>query len=135
VPEFRAFGADFQARMPVSFERAREIRSLLAGGITPPPVQDRLPMWLGYRGPPGAYHAGLLDEGLLRTDEKLLAPYRAGLTAGGHDPSSARMAGGVGLMLADDPEASSASGRTCRTCGIPSIATRSRERSGRFPAR
>lgn len=86
VLEFQAFGADVRSRLPVSFERVRGVRSLLAAGITPPPVQDPLPIWLGYRGPRGAYHAGLLGEGLLRIDEKLLAPYLAGLTAGGHDP-------------------------------------------------
>ncbi len=105
APEFQAFGADVRSRMHVSTERAREVRTLLATRITPPPVQDPLPVWLGYRGPRGAYHAGLLGEGLLRVDRDLLATYLAGLTDGGHDPSSARMAGRVGLMLADDPEA------------------------------
>jgi len=60
--------------MHVSIERAREVRSFLATRITPPPVQAPLPMWLGYRGPRGAYHAGLLGEGLLRIDRDLLAP-------------------------------------------------------------
>jgi alkanesulfonate monooxygenase SsuD/methylene tetrahydromethanopterin reductase-like flavin-dependent oxidoreductase (luciferase family) len=68
VPEFQAFGADIRSRMPVSFERTREVRNLLATCVTPPPVQDPLPIWLGYRGPRGAYHAGLLGAGLLRAD-------------------------------------------------------------------
>ena len=46
-----------------------------------------------------------LGEGLLSVDPALLEPYRAGLAEGGHDPGSARMAGLVNFMLADDPDA------------------------------
>jgi alkanesulfonate monooxygenase SsuD/methylene tetrahydromethanopterin reductase-like flavin-dependent oxidoreductase (luciferase family) len=105
VPEFEAFGADVTKRFSATFERARQIRTLLAERrITPGPVQDPLPIWLGYRQAAGAYRTGLLGEGLQRADHALLPPYLDGLKAGGHDPGSARMAGGVGLVVADDPE-------------------------------
>jgi hypothetical protein len=42
---------------------------------------------------------------LLSLNAELLAPYREGLTQGGHDPSSARMMGLLGVIVADDPEA------------------------------
>jgi alkanesulfonate monooxygenase SsuD/methylene tetrahydromethanopterin reductase-like flavin-dependent oxidoreductase (luciferase family) len=105
VPEFEAFGADVRKRFSVTFERVGQIRALLAEGrIMPGPVQDPLPIWLGYRQAAGAYRTGLLGEGLQRADHALLQPYRDGLKAGGHDPGSARMAGNVGLVVADDPE-------------------------------
>src|SRR5206468_685378 len=75
------------------------------GGVTPQPVQRPLPIWLGYQGPQGARRAGLLGTGLLTIDPDLVAPYRAGLAEGGHDPSSARMAGGIQGWVSDDPEA------------------------------
>lgn len=103
--EFAAFGADFGRRYGRTDQRIREIRALLAGGeLTPPPVQDPLPLWLGYQGPQGAARAGRLGVGLLTLNPASLAPYRSGLAEGGHDPAQARMAGLVSAVLSDDPE-------------------------------
>jgi alkanesulfonate monooxygenase SsuD/methylene tetrahydromethanopterin reductase-like flavin-dependent oxidoreductase (luciferase family) len=106
VPEFEAFGADIGSRFSATFDLTGEVRRLLGSGtVTPPPVQHPLPIWLGYRQVVGAYRTGLMGEGLLRMDPGLLRPYLDGLAAGGHDPSRARMAGSLGLVIADDPEA------------------------------
>src|SRR5262249_34781573 len=71
----------------------------------PMPAQKRLPIWMGYQGPKGARRAGLLGEGLLSATGALYEPYRQGLIEGGHDPSIARMAGGIQTWVSDDPEA------------------------------
>ena len=106
VPEFAAYGADIDRRYSLTDQCARELRRLWReGSVTPPPVQDPVPIWMGYQGPQGARRAGLLGEGLLSVDGALLEPYRAGLAEGGHDPGAARMAGLVSFVLADDPEA------------------------------
>jgi hypothetical protein len=73
--------------------------------VTPSPVQDRLPIWLGYMGPQGAKRAGLLGECLLTADAQSWAAYREGLIEGGHDVAGARMAGGITAWISDDPEA------------------------------
>jgi alkanesulfonate monooxygenase SsuD/methylene tetrahydromethanopterin reductase-like flavin-dependent oxidoreductase (luciferase family) len=106
IPEYAAFGADIERRYTLTDECAREVRRLWReGDVTPPPVQDPVPIWMGYQGPQGAARAGRLGEGLLSLDRALLEPYRAGLVEGGHDPASARMAGVASFVLADDPEA------------------------------
>ncbi|HVX21723.1 MAG TPA: LLM class flavin-dependent oxidoreductase [Acidimicrobiales bacterium] len=106
LPEFEAFGADMGRRFADTDERAVEIRRLYADGVvSPPPVQDPMPIWLGYASPAGARRAGRLGFGLLAMSPELAAAYLEGLDAGGHDRSSARMAGNLNFFLADDPEA------------------------------
>ncbi len=79
----------------------REIRRLWrTGEATPPPLQERVPIWIGCEGPRGARMAGRLGEGLLALKPELLEPYVSRLA----DPSCARMGGCVNLLLADDPE-------------------------------
>ncbi|HUP72094.1 MAG TPA: LLM class flavin-dependent oxidoreductase [Acidimicrobiales bacterium] len=103
--EFDAFGADLATRYGTTDSRIREIRTLLDdGGVTPSPIQRPFPIWAGYQGPQGARRAGRLGCGLLSLNAELLTPYRAGLVDGGYDPSSARMMGLLGVILADDPE-------------------------------
>lgn len=103
--EYAAFGADIERRMSLTDAATREVRDLLWGGeLLPPPVQQQVPVWLGYQGPKGARRAGRLGVGLLATNRASLAPYREGLVEGGHDPSLARMGGVVDLIVADDPE-------------------------------
>ena len=105
VPEFAAYGADLSRRYGLVEQRVREIRELFSSGrVTPAPVQDPLPIWLGFGGPQGARRAGRLGEGLLTLSPELLKPYREGLLEGGHDPDSGRMAGPLMFVLADDPE-------------------------------
>ncbi|MGW0042355.1 LLM class flavin-dependent oxidoreductase [Rhodococcus sp. NPDC003348] len=103
--EFDAFGSDFRARYAVTDRAFAAVRNLLSdGGVTPGPVQDPVPMWLGYQGPRGAARAGRLGAGLLSLDPALSAPYLAGLEEGGHGADSARRGGMLDIVVADDPE-------------------------------
>ena len=108
VPEYKLYGVSGERRYGITDERARQLRRLWTGGdggVTPRPVQERVPLWMGYLGPQGARRAGLLGEGLLAADPTLWEPYRAGLVEGGHDPASGRMAGGIQGWVSEDPEA------------------------------
>lgn len=104
-PEFELYGADMSTRYGTNDARARQIRELWASGaVTPRPVQERLPIWMGYLGPKGARRAGRLGEYLLAPDARLWEHYRAGLEEGGHDPAHGRMGGGVQAWASEDPE-------------------------------
>lgn len=103
--EFAAFGVEHGERFKILQRTVRELGELWSSGrATPPPIQDPLPIWYGARAPVGARRAGELGTALLWLDRDLLEPYREGLVAGGHDPSSARMGGLANLFLCDDPE-------------------------------
>jgi len=105
-PEFALFGADYDSRYRTTDQCARELRRLWDEGVvTPSPVQERVPIWLGYQGPMGARRAGRLGEGLLSIDPSLLEPYLEGLEEGGHDAASARMGGGIQGWVSEDPDA------------------------------
>jgi alkanesulfonate monooxygenase SsuD/methylene tetrahydromethanopterin reductase-like flavin-dependent oxidoreductase (luciferase family) len=107
--EYAAFGVDMARRFDRTDEVAAEVGRLLASGeVTPGPVQRPLPLWLGYQGPKGAARAGRAGLGLLSLDPSLLAPYQRGLADAGHDPATARMAGLVDIVVADDPDAAAA---------------------------
>jgi alkanesulfonate monooxygenase SsuD/methylene tetrahydromethanopterin reductase-like flavin-dependent oxidoreductase (luciferase family) len=106
VPEYELFGADIQRKYTTTDQRVRELRQLWGKGeLTPPPVQHPLPIWMGYQGPKGARRAGLLGENLLSPNARLWEPYRDGLVEGGHDPSLARMGGGIQAFVTMDPQA------------------------------
>jgi alkanesulfonate monooxygenase SsuD/methylene tetrahydromethanopterin reductase-like flavin-dependent oxidoreductase (luciferase family) len=105
VPEYDLYGADISRRYATTDARAREIRELWASGrVTPRPVQERLPIWMGYQGPKGARRAGLLGECLLSPDPALYPTYRDALIEAGHDPGEARMSGGLQTWVTDDPD-------------------------------
>jgi len=104
VPEYELFGAELARRYTTTDSRARELRRLWSEVLTPTPVQERLPIWMGYQGPQGARRAGLLGEGLLSPDKALWPAYRQGLLDGGHEGAQARMAGNFQSWLSDDPE-------------------------------
>lgn len=107
VPEYALFDAqdEGRARYGATDARARDIRRLWdTGAITPPPVQERPRIWLGYQGPQGARRAGLLGESLLSANPELAVAYRNGLAEGGHDPATARMAGLLNGWITHDPE-------------------------------
>jgi alkanesulfonate monooxygenase SsuD/methylene tetrahydromethanopterin reductase-like flavin-dependent oxidoreductase (luciferase family) len=105
VPEFDLFEADISRRYTTTDARAREVRRIWADErMMPPPVQPRIPIWMGYQGPQGARRAGLLGEGLLSANPKLVEPYVSALAEAGHDPTSARMIGNVPGWVTDDPE-------------------------------
>ncbi|MGE3326828.1 MAG: LLM class flavin-dependent oxidoreductase [Acidimicrobiia bacterium] len=105
IPEFGLFGADFARRYRDTDATVAELRRFWDNGIlTPPPVQERIPIYLGYQGPIGARRVGLMGERLLSIDRSLLGPYREGLIAGGRDPASAIMSGVVNSFVTDDPD-------------------------------
>jgi alkanesulfonate monooxygenase SsuD/methylene tetrahydromethanopterin reductase-like flavin-dependent oxidoreductase (luciferase family) len=106
VPEFEMFGADISRRYSATDERVRQIRRLWSeGGITPRPVQQPPPIWMGYQGPQSARRAGRLGECLLALDPFLWPHYRDGLIEAGHDPAKGRMAGWIEGYVSEDPEA------------------------------
>ena len=104
VPEFELYGAPMERRYATTDETAREIRRLW-DRVTPGPVQERIPIWMGYQGPQGARRAGRLGESLLTANGAMWPAYRDGLVEGGHDPAIARMGGGINGWVSDDPEA------------------------------
>ena len=73
--------------------------------MTPPPVQEPVPLWGGFLGPRGARLAGRLGLGLLALDRRLYAAYVEGLEESGHGGATARLASSMNIVLADDPEA------------------------------
>ncbi len=104
IPEFDLFAADIARRYTTTDHCARELRRLWSDVVTPPPVQPRVPIWMGYQGPQGAARAGRLGEGLLSADAKLWPVYRDALVAAGHREADARMTGGIQGWVTDDPE-------------------------------
>ncbi|MCV7235224.1 LLM class flavin-dependent oxidoreductase [Mycobacterium branderi] len=105
VPEFELFGASLKARYRQTDDTARRLRDLFGpGGVRPRPVQDPMPIWLGYQGPQGARRAGLLGERLLSADAALWEPYSRGLAEAGHPVAGGMMAGGFQGWATDDPE-------------------------------
>ncbi|MBL7500227.1 LLM class flavin-dependent oxidoreductase [Frankia sp. CNm7] len=104
--EFEMFGADMTARFATLDAVFARVRALLNDGeITPAPLQRPVPMWLGYGGPVGARRAGRMGASLLTIGRRTAAAYLEGLAEGGHDLASARLAGDVDIIVADDPEA------------------------------
>jgi alkanesulfonate monooxygenase SsuD/methylene tetrahydromethanopterin reductase-like flavin-dependent oxidoreductase (luciferase family) len=104
--EYELFDApSFATRRRRTTEMISELRSFWSDGrLTPPPVQSEIPIWLGFQGPQGALRAGLAGTGLLASNPALAEPYLRGLAQGGHDVSSARMAGPIYGLISDDPE-------------------------------
>jgi alkanesulfonate monooxygenase SsuD/methylene tetrahydromethanopterin reductase-like flavin-dependent oxidoreductase (luciferase family) len=106
VPEFAAFGQEIGRRYALLEQRALEIRRLWEhGGVTPPPVQSRAPIWIGGHGPRAGRLAGRICCGLLSFDERAVRPYLEALAAHGHSPQAARLTGEANMILSDDPEA------------------------------
>lgn len=105
VPEFDLFDASMTARYKQTDDVARRLRTLWGpGGVTPRPVQDPPPIWMGYQGPQGARRAGVLGERLLSANGALWEPYSEGLAAGGHPLTAGVMAGGIQGWVSEDPE-------------------------------
>jgi alkanesulfonate monooxygenase SsuD/methylene tetrahydromethanopterin reductase-like flavin-dependent oxidoreductase (luciferase family) len=105
VPEYEAFDKDITRRYTLTDAAMREVQRLLESGVlTPPPVQQPIPLWLGYQGPQGARRAGRLGVGLLSLDRRLLLPYQEALATAGLPLEAARMGGVIDILVADDPE-------------------------------
>lgn len=118
-PEYVAFQADFKRRYSTFAERVLDMRRWWGEEpgaertITPAPIQKPIPMWAGFGGPKGARLAGRLGLGLMSTEHGLFGPYVDGLSEGGHDRSTARMAGSMEFFLADDPDRAWAEIKDC----------------------
>ena len=105
VPEFELFDASLTARYKQTDDTVRRLRELFGpDGVRPRPVQDPVPVWLGYQGPQGARRAGLLGAPLLSAHGGQWEPYAAGLAEAGHPASAGVMAGGIQAWASDDPE-------------------------------
>jgi alkanesulfonate monooxygenase SsuD/methylene tetrahydromethanopterin reductase-like flavin-dependent oxidoreductase (luciferase family) len=98
------YGKDGNRRYGATDDCARALRDLWANTVTPQPVQEQVPIWMGYGGPQGARRAGRLGEGLLNVNAALWPEYRAGLEEAGHALSRARIAGNINGWITDDPE-------------------------------
>jgi alkanesulfonate monooxygenase SsuD/methylene tetrahydromethanopterin reductase-like flavin-dependent oxidoreductase (luciferase family) len=105
VPEFELFDASLTARYRQTDDTVRRLRDLFGPeGVRPRPVQDPVPIWLGYQGPQGAHRAGLLAAPLLSADAALWEPYSSALVEAGHPATAGVMAGGIQGWATDDPE-------------------------------
>lgn len=106
VPEYELFNADITQRFKTNDLRAKQLRQIWAEKkITPQPVQNPVPIWMGYQTPKGAKRAGRMGERLLCANGALWAPYREGLVEGGHDPKIGHMGGHIQGWISDDPDA------------------------------
>jgi alkanesulfonate monooxygenase SsuD/methylene tetrahydromethanopterin reductase-like flavin-dependent oxidoreductase (luciferase family) len=103
VPEYELYATSAQRRFTTTDTCAVDIARLWSR-VTPKPVQETAPIWMGYQGPKGARRAGKLGQGLLTADARSWRPYREGLIEGGHDPAVGRMGGLVQAWVTDDPE-------------------------------
>lgn len=104
-PEYQLYSASETRRYATTDATVGELRRLWApGGVTPRPVQEPVPLWLGYHGPQGARRAGLLGTGLLTANGARWPGYAKALAEAGHDPALARMSGGIQAWVSDDPE-------------------------------
>jgi alkanesulfonate monooxygenase SsuD/methylene tetrahydromethanopterin reductase-like flavin-dependent oxidoreductase (luciferase family) len=105
VPEFELFGASLKARYRRTDDTVLRLRQLFGpDGVRPRPVQDPVPVWLGYQGPQGARRAGLLGAPLLSADASLWEPYSRGLAEANHPLSVGMMGGGFQGWATEDPE-------------------------------
>lgn len=105
VPEFEAFGALPDQRFADLEDRGRGVQELLAGGrVTPRPIQDPLPLWIGGHKNRAGRIAGTLGAGLLSLNPEAWTVYCDALDQARHDRRIARAAGPLTLVLADDPE-------------------------------
>ena len=104
VPEFDAFGVDLKDRLRLFEEAVESIRRFWREGpVTPPPVQESIPLWAGVFGPRGSYLAGRLGMGLLTLRDAQWEAYLAGIRDAG-SRWRPTFGGPVYAMLSDDPE-------------------------------
>jgi alkanesulfonate monooxygenase SsuD/methylene tetrahydromethanopterin reductase-like flavin-dependent oxidoreductase (luciferase family) len=104
-PEYDLYDVRQERRYGRTDAQVEALRALWAdGGVTPRPVQDPVPLWLGYLGPQGAGRAGRLGTGLLTANAEMWPHYRDALIGAGHDASVGKMAGGIQGFVSDDPE-------------------------------
>jgi alkanesulfonate monooxygenase SsuD/methylene tetrahydromethanopterin reductase-like flavin-dependent oxidoreductase (luciferase family) len=106
VPEFELFDIQARDRYAMTKTRIRELRQIWQEErVTPRPVQEQIPIWLGYNGPKGARTAGRLGERLLSANAELWEPYRLGLAESGFSEDRGSMAGLIQAFVTETPEA------------------------------
>lgn len=99
--EFDMFGATWESRTNAAAACAEQVRAAsLDPTVTPRPVQQPIPIWMGYGGPRGARLAGELGAGLLSLDRRLLEPYARAYVGDGEP----RMSGLVSAYASADPD-------------------------------
>ncbi|MXP23501.1 LLM class flavin-dependent oxidoreductase [Gordonia sp. HNM0687] len=104
-PEFELYGAEHKKRYGTTDARVGELRDLWStGGVTPGPVQQPIPIWMGYLGPKGAARAGRLGASLLTPNAEMWPHYRAALSEAGHPIELAQMGGGIQGWATEDPD-------------------------------
>jgi len=110
--EFEAFGADISRRFSTTDQACREIARLLGGpqgeelheDMSLERVQPQVPIWLGYQGVQNARRAGRLGVGLLSLKAQAYESYLSGLAEGDSPAPPPRLAGGLDVIVARDPE-------------------------------
>lgn len=136
APEFEAFGAVLGDRYRATDHALAEIgRIFAAGRCRPAPVQQPPPLWAGYLGPRGAARAGRLGVGLLTHDRGSFSIYCEALEESGHGAETARVAGVVDFLVADDPERALARIVPHRTHQLNSYRQQAALGTGRTPRR
>lgn len=116
IPEFNAYGVDITSRYEIIEKNIVEVRDWWREGkMTPPPIQDPIPIWGGFFGPRGARMAGRLNLGLLAASHDVLSPYQEGLVEGGHSVEDARMRVNVELVYRS---IGSDMGKDCPICEL-----------------
>ncbi|MFI5315984.1 MAG: LLM class flavin-dependent oxidoreductase [Myxococcota bacterium] len=120
--EFTGFGIPARERAPRMEEAVPILRRLFAGEklttrgrfyrytdvcLTPQPVQQPLPIWMGGFSEPAVRRAARLGDGFIATGQvgPLVSIWRQELAALGVDPATRELAAGVTwLLVARDPE-------------------------------
>jgi alkanesulfonate monooxygenase SsuD/methylene tetrahydromethanopterin reductase-like flavin-dependent oxidoreductase (luciferase family) len=106
APEFALFGRDMKGRfaaLDACPDRLRELWG--SGAVTPVPIQEPLPIWIGLQTPKGARRVGLAGERFLSGNPTLWPAYRDALAEAGHPPERGVMTGAIVGFVSEDPEA------------------------------
>ncbi|MGO4689503.1 LLM class flavin-dependent oxidoreductase [Glaciibacter sp. 2TAF33] len=102
--EYALYGADFDGRSEATMRGVEELRRIWAGSaVTPSPLQEEIPVWIGVSGTKGLRRVGEMGEGLLRLGQRYLPLYLEGI-ADSPGEAEPRMTGPANVFLTDDPE-------------------------------
>lgn len=104
-PEFSLYGKDGDRRFAALTALVPELNRLWTEELTPAPVQQTVPIWLGHGSESGVRRAGRLGANLLFVNPDLLPAYEEGRAAAGLVPGGGRMGGPLFALASDDPEA------------------------------
>jgi alkanesulfonate monooxygenase SsuD/methylene tetrahydromethanopterin reductase-like flavin-dependent oxidoreductase (luciferase family) len=103
--EFELYEQDRDSRFRRLRDQVVALREMWVGDlVTPAPVQEPVPIWIGTGGPRGARTAGRLGADLLFLSPELLPEVRVGRQEAGLNPEAARMSGPLFVLASEDPE-------------------------------